>query len=129
MTELSRRPLPRPTACRLGGGFTLIELLVVIAIIAVLAAILFPVFARAGSWLARSSVSPTSARYHRPDMYAQDCDETYPQGFNFNQDAHLGRQDRALPEERHVLVCPSQSRIGRAAMAWATACTPGSWAH
>jgi prepilin-type N-terminal cleavage/methylation domain-containing protein len=29
------------------GGFTLIELLVVIAIIAILAAILFPVFARA----------------------------------------------------------------------------------
>ena len=29
-------------------GFTLIELLVVIAIIAILAAILFPVFARAG---------------------------------------------------------------------------------
>ena len=34
---------PRPKA----GGFTLIELLVVIAIIAILAAILFPVFARA----------------------------------------------------------------------------------
>src|SRR5476649_2607264 len=32
---------------RKGGGFTLIELLVVIAIIAILAAILFPVFARA----------------------------------------------------------------------------------
>ncbi|HAH87568.1 MAG TPA: hypothetical protein DCL60_09390, partial [Armatimonadetes bacterium] len=31
----------------LSGGFTLIELLVVIAIIAILAAILFPVFAQA----------------------------------------------------------------------------------
>jgi len=33
--------------CRKQSGFTLIELLVVIAIIAILAAILFPVFAKA----------------------------------------------------------------------------------
>ncbi|HEX2999407.1 MAG TPA: prepilin-type N-terminal cleavage/methylation domain-containing protein, partial [Armatimonadota bacterium] len=33
--------------CKKRNGFTLIELLVVIAIIAILAAILFPVFARA----------------------------------------------------------------------------------
>ncbi len=37
-------------------GFTLIELLVVIAIIAILAAMLFPVFARAASRPARYSV-------------------------------------------------------------------------
>jgi len=37
------REIPMPT----GRGFTLIELLVVIAIIAILAAILFPVFAQA----------------------------------------------------------------------------------
>ncbi|HTE20742.1 MAG TPA: prepilin-type N-terminal cleavage/methylation domain-containing protein, partial [Armatimonadota bacterium] len=36
-------PCPQPTRRR---GFTLIELLVVIAIIAILAAILFPVFAQ-----------------------------------------------------------------------------------
>ena len=35
------------TLLRIRRGFTLIELLVVIAIIAILAAILFPVFARA----------------------------------------------------------------------------------
>lgn len=35
---------PRSSACTRRGGFTLIELLVVIAIIAILAAILFPVF-------------------------------------------------------------------------------------
>ncbi len=40
---------------RQSGGFTLIELLVVIAIIALLAAILFPVFARARENARRSS--------------------------------------------------------------------------
>ena len=37
------------------GGFTLIELLVVIAIIAILAAILFPVFAKAREAARKSS--------------------------------------------------------------------------
>lgn len=40
-------------------GFTLIELLVVIAIIAILAAMLFPVFARAWESAARSSACRT----------------------------------------------------------------------
>ena len=44
----------RPIAAR-KSGFTLIELLVVIAIIAILAAILFPVFARARENARRSS--------------------------------------------------------------------------
>ena len=39
-------------------GFTLIELLVVIAIIAILAAILFPVFARAREKARQASCSP-----------------------------------------------------------------------
>jgi prepilin-type N-terminal cleavage/methylation domain-containing protein len=43
-------------------GFTLIELLVVIAIIAILAAILFPVFAKVRGRLARSAASPTRSR-------------------------------------------------------------------
>ena len=42
MTRHTKRP-----GCRVAAGFTLIELLVVIAIIALLAAILFPVFAKA----------------------------------------------------------------------------------
>ncbi|MBV9866064.1 MAG: prepilin-type N-terminal cleavage/methylation domain-containing protein, partial [Abitibacteriaceae bacterium] len=40
---------------RLKSGFTLIELLVVIAIIAILAAILFPVFAKARENARRTS--------------------------------------------------------------------------
>jgi prepilin-type N-terminal cleavage/methylation domain-containing protein len=60
-------------------GFTLIELLVVIAIIAILAAILFPVFARA-----REKARMTSCLSNLKQiglglmMYVQDYDETWP---------------------------------------------------
>lgn len=60
-------------------GFTLIELLVVIAIIAILAAILFPVFARA-----REAARASSCRSNMKQlgtaiqMYTQDYDELYP---------------------------------------------------
>ena len=62
------------------SAFTLIELLVVIAIIAILAAILFPVFAQA-------KLSPPRRRLIRADlkqvslaiiMYEGDFDSTYP---------------------------------------------------
>lgn len=60
-------------------GFTLIELLVVIAIIAILAAILFPVFARAREKARQTSclnnVKELALAFH---MYVQDYDETTP---------------------------------------------------
>jgi len=60
-------------------GFTLIELLVVIAIIAILAAILFPVFARARE-SARRTPCPSNMKQWGVGvlMYTQDYDETMP---------------------------------------------------
>src|SRR5690554_3780891 len=59
-------------------GFTLIELLVVIAIIAILAAILFPVFARAREKARQTScLSNLKQMGLATLMYAQDYDERY----------------------------------------------------
>ena len=62
------------------NGFTLIELLVVIAIIAVLAAILFPVFAQAREKArAISCLSNMRQIGMATRMYMQDYDEKFPQ--------------------------------------------------
>jgi len=59
-------------------GFTLIELLVVIAIIAILAAILFPVFARAREKARQASCSSNLKQMALATlMYNQDYDERY----------------------------------------------------
>lgn len=64
---------------RQGRGFTLIELLVVIAIIAILAAILFPVFARARENARRSSCMSNLKQIGLGMMqYTQDYDERMP---------------------------------------------------
>jgi len=60
-------------------GFTLIELLVVIAIIAILAAILFPVFARAREKARQASCQSNLKQIATAFlMYAQDHDEMFP---------------------------------------------------
>jgi prepilin-type N-terminal cleavage/methylation domain-containing protein/prepilin-type processing-associated H-X9-DG protein len=65
--------------CRMQRGFTLIELLIVIAIISLLAAILFPVFARV-----RESARRTSCLSNMKQLglaflhYSQDYDEKFP---------------------------------------------------
>ncbi len=65
-------------------GFTLIELLVVIAIIAILAAILFPVFAQAREKArAISCISNLKQIGIGTMMYIQDYDEVYPLGYTW----------------------------------------------
>jgi prepilin-type N-terminal cleavage/methylation domain-containing protein/prepilin-type processing-associated H-X9-DG protein len=62
-----------------GTGFTLIEILVVIAIIAILAAILFPVFARARENARRASCQSNLKQIGLGFlMYAQDYDSVLP---------------------------------------------------
>lgn len=71
----------KPIACPTGPkrAFTLIELLVVIAIIAILAAILFPVFAKA-----RQRAQASTCQSHLKqlgvafDLYLSDNDDVYP---------------------------------------------------
>jgi prepilin-type N-terminal cleavage/methylation domain-containing protein/prepilin-type processing-associated H-X9-DG protein len=67
------------------SAFTLIELLVVIAIIAILAAILFPVFARARENARRASCMSNLKQVGLGCMmYVQDYDETYPLSYEYN---------------------------------------------
>ena len=66
-------------ARRSRAGFTLIELLVVIAIIAILAAILFPVFAQARDKARQSSCLSNEKQMALGILaYTQDYDEIFP---------------------------------------------------
>jgi prepilin-type N-terminal cleavage/methylation domain-containing protein/prepilin-type processing-associated H-X9-DG protein len=83
-------------------GFTLIELLVVIAIIAVLAAILFPVFARARE-KARQTTCTSNQRQIAASvqMYCQDHEEVLPAAATMWRDINA---------DAGVLICPTKGK-------------------
>ena len=80
-------------------GFTLIELLVVIAIIAILAAILFPVFAQAREKARTASCSSNARQMGLAiSMYKQDYDEHFPfGGWRPNNDGTEDWQNSTAP--------------------------------
>jgi prepilin-type N-terminal cleavage/methylation domain-containing protein/prepilin-type processing-associated H-X9-DG protein len=84
------------TSVKTRSAFTLIELLVVIAIIAILAAILFPVFGRARENARRSSCLSNMKQLGLGMMqYIQDYDETFPHAFWNVDNSVNGYQDQA----------------------------------
>jgi len=93
-------------------GFTLIELLVVIAIIAILAAILFPVFARARE-SARKTTCLSNLRQLGVacSMYAQDYDGLFPRE-NHICNPHLRLVQALDPYVKNmgIFYCPSAPR-------------------
>lgn len=92
-------------------GFTLIELLVVIAIIAILAAILFPVFAQAREKARQTSCLSNSKQLATATlMYNQDYDETMPMSlYLVAPNKGFAVYDAVAPYMKNVqiLVCPS----------------------
>ena len=95
-------------------GFTLIELLVVIAIIAILAAILFPAFAKAREAARRSSCSSNMKQIGLGILqYAQEYDERYPVGVVIpiwpNRGAGWAGQIYPYIKSAQVFKCPSDS--------------------
>ncbi len=90
------------------SAFTLIELLVVIAIIAILAAILFPVFARARENARRASCQSNLKQIGLGiTQYAQDYDERLPA-----RDTILGNWRQVIQpyiKSTQLFACPSNS--------------------
>ncbi len=93
-------------------GFTLIELLVVIAIIAILAAILFPVFAQAREKArAISCLSNMKQMGLAFTMYSQDNDEKNPGGVSCYFPGGNGWAGQVYPyvKSKNVFLCPSDT--------------------
>ena len=110
-TAVKQRGFPN-NMNKIKSGFTLIELLVVIAIIAILAAILFPVFGRARENARRSSCQSNLKQIGLGfAQYSSDNDERYPQTFAGGFPGTYHWQDALMPyvKSNQLFDCPSDS--------------------
>ncbi len=98
---------PATTRLRRQNAFTLIELLVVIAIIAILAAILFPVFAQAREKARQASCLSNMKQLGLAFlMYSEDYDNTLPQ-FPDNEPYVFVARLNPYVKNRQISKCPS----------------------
>lgn len=105
--------------CSKTKAFTLIELLVVIAIISILAAILFPVFARARENARRAScLSNLKQIGLGVMMYAQDYDGTFPYSRMNDTGVSIMWWETLQPyiKSTQVFTCPSSRHDGQTAL-------------
>jgi prepilin-type N-terminal cleavage/methylation domain-containing protein/prepilin-type processing-associated H-X9-DG protein len=103
-------------------GFTLIELLVVIAIIAILAAILFPVFAQAREAARKTTCLSNCKQLGAALMqYCQDYDETIVLN-SYGSEAYWADMLQPYVKNLGILTCPSSTKVtsGTTQDAWVT---------
>ena len=96
---------------RMKLGFTLIELLVVIAIISIVAAILFPVFAKAREKARQATCGSNERQLSLAFLqYEQDYDDSFPCGFEGGY-ANAGWAGQVFPyvKSTGVFACPDDT--------------------
>lgn len=112
MTFRSPRAFVRSRAAGNSAAFTLIELLVVIAIIAILAAILFPVFAQAREKARQTACLSNEKQISTAVfMYMQDYDETYPIDLDTGRSYYWPGLVDPYAKSSGIYVCPDRSDI------------------